>query len=66
MLQEASELSSLKSQLDAHGVQLYAVVQETLGVKQFQPYFKGEILLDEKVLVVPISFSPEKLNINAI
>ncbi|XP_015685806.1 peroxiredoxin-like 2A, partial [Protobothrops mucrosquamatus] len=47
---EASELSSLKPQLDQVGVPLYAVVKESLGteVADFQPYFKGEIFLDEK------------------
>uniref|UniRef100_A0A7M4FXK9 Peroxiredoxin-like 2A n=1 Tax=Crocodylus porosus TaxID=8502 RepID=A0A7M4FXK9_CROPO len=47
---EASELSSLKPQLDQLGVPLYAVVKEKIGseVEDFQHYFKGEIFLDEK------------------
>lgn len=52
--QEAAELSSLKPQLDKLGVPLYAVVKEDVGteVQNFRPYFKGEIFLDEKVVVV--------------
>lgn len=48
--EEAAELSSLRPQLDQLGVPLYAVVKENLGaeVENFQPYFKGEIFLDEK------------------
>ncbi|KAG8435011.1 hypothetical protein GDO86_013102 [Hymenochirus boettgeri] len=48
--EEASGLSSLKLQLDQLGVPLYAVVKEKVGteVEDFQPYFKGEIYLDEK------------------
>ncbi|KAJ7324369.1 hypothetical protein JRQ81_017389 [Phrynocephalus forsythii] len=50
IMAEAAELSSLKSQLDQLGVPLYAVVKENIGteVQDFQPYFKGEIFLDEK------------------
>ena len=50
-LQEAAELSSLKPQLDELGVPLYAVVKEDVGteVQNFQPFFKGEVFLDEKV-----------------
>ncbi|XP_003466137.1 peroxiredoxin-like 2A [Cavia porcellus] len=46
--EEAADLSSLKPQLDALGVPLYAVVKEQVGteVEDFQPYFKGEIFLD--------------------
>ncbi|KPP66370.1 hypothetical protein Z043_115137 [Scleropages formosus] len=49
-LQEASELSSLKPQLEEHGVPLYAVVKENIGteVQDFRPYFAGDIFLDEK------------------
>uniref|UniRef100_G3NGZ8 Peroxiredoxin-like 2A n=1 Tax=Gasterosteus aculeatus TaxID=69293 RepID=G3NGZ8_GASAC len=48
--QEAAALSSLKPQLDELGVPLYAVVKEDVGteVQNFQPYFKGEVFLDEK------------------
>jgi len=45
--EEAAELSSLKPELDAHGVTLYAVVHETRGVDEFQKYFKGDIYLDK-------------------
>lgn len=52
--QEAMDLSSLKPKLDDLGVPLYAVVKEKVGteVKDFQPYFKGDIFLDEKVHVL--------------
>nr|XP_058155361.1 peroxiredoxin-like 2A isoform X2 [Dasypus novemcinctus] len=48
--EEAAGLSSLKPQLDALGIPLYAVVKEQVGheVQDFQPYFKGEVFLDEK------------------
>ncbi|KAI9541162.1 Peroxiredoxin-like 2A [Dissostichus eleginoides] len=48
--EEAAELSSLKPQLDELGVPLYAVVKEDVGteVQNFQPFFKGEVFLDEK------------------
>nr|XP_006064824.1 redox-regulatory protein FAM213A isoform X2 [Bubalus bubalis] len=47
--EEATDLSSLKPKLDELGVPLYAVVKEHIKneVKDFQPYFKGEIFLDE-------------------
>nr|KAF6304235.1 peroxiredoxin like 2A [Myotis myotis] len=43
--EEAADLSSLKPKLDELGVPLYAVVKEQVRteVKDFQPYFKGEI-----------------------
>lgn len=46
--EEALGLSSLKPQLDTHGVPLYAVVHEALGVAEFQPFFKGDIFLDKE------------------
>ncbi|XP_022446718.1 peroxiredoxin-like 2A isoform X2 [Delphinapterus leucas] len=48
--EEAADLSSLKPKLDELGIPLYAVVKEHVKteVKDFQPYFKGEIFLDEK------------------
>uniref|UniRef100_A0A2I3GFA8 Peroxiredoxin-like 2A n=1 Tax=Nomascus leucogenys TaxID=61853 RepID=A0A2I3GFA8_NOMLE len=48
--EEAADLSSLKSMLDQLGIPLYAVVKEHIKteVKDFQPYFKGEIFLDAK------------------
>jgi hypothetical protein len=51
LLQEAADLSSLKPKLDELGIPLYAVVKEHVRteVKDFQPYFKGEVFLDEKV-----------------
>ncbi|VTJ80317.1 Hypothetical predicted protein [Marmota monax] len=44
------DLSSLKPELDDLGVPLYAEVKEKAGteVKDFQPYFKGDISPDEK------------------
>uniref|UniRef100_A0A673V3W7 Peroxiredoxin-like 2A n=1 Tax=Suricata suricatta TaxID=37032 RepID=A0A673V3W7_SURSU len=58
--EEAADLSSLKPKLDELGVPLYAVVKEQIGteVKDFQPYFKGEIFLDEKVHVRWMALSP--------
>ncbi|CAI9569493.1 unnamed protein product [Staurois parvus] len=48
--EEAAGLSSLKSELDQLEIPLYAVVKEKIGneVEDFQPYFKGEIFLDDK------------------
>lgn len=48
--EEAADLSSLKPKLDELGVPLYAVVKENIKseVKDFQPYFKGDVFLDEK------------------
>ena len=48
-LQEAAELSSLRPQLDANNVSLYAVVHEDFGVKEFKNYFKGDVFLDLEV-----------------
>uniref|UniRef100_A0A8C1SJ01 Peroxiredoxin-like 2A n=1 Tax=Cyprinus carpio TaxID=7962 RepID=A0A8C1SJ01_CYPCA len=50
IMAEASELSSLKPQLDELGVPLYAVVKENEGTEilDFRPHFAGEIFLDEK------------------
>ena len=44
--EEAIGLSSLLPELEAHRVQLHAVVHETLGVDEFRPFFKGNIYLD--------------------
>lgn len=48
--EEAAGLSLLKSELDQLEIPLYAVVKEKIGteVEEFQPYFKGEIFLDDK------------------
>uniref|UniRef100_A0A8C5HW58 Peroxiredoxin-like 2A n=1 Tax=Gouania willdenowi TaxID=441366 RepID=A0A8C5HW58_GOUWI len=48
--EEASELSSLKPQLEALGVPLVAVVKENIGteIQDFRPHFAGDIFLDEK------------------
>lgn len=48
--EEASSLSELKPKLEEMGVPLYAVVKEQVKteVKDFQPYFRGEIFLDEQ------------------
>ncbi|EPY84597.1 redox-regulatory protein [Camelus ferus] len=48
--EEAADLSSLKPRLDELGVPLYAVVKEQVRteVRDFQPYFKGEIFLDKQ------------------
>uniref|UniRef100_A0A8W4FK04 Peroxiredoxin-like 2A n=1 Tax=Sus scrofa TaxID=9823 RepID=A0A8W4FK04_PIG len=52
--EEAADLSSLKPRLDELGVPLYAVVKEQVKneVKDFQPYFKGEIFLDEEGILL--------------
>jgi len=44
--EEAVGLSSLQPQLEQLNVRLYGVVHEDFGVKEFQPFFKGEIFLD--------------------
>lgn len=46
--EEAAGISSLKPQLDEMGIPLYAVIKENINheVKEFRPYFKGEIFLD--------------------
>lgn len=41
-------MSSLRPQLDARSVPLYAVVHEDLGVAEFRNYFQGEIFLDKE------------------
>ncbi|XP_054975492.1 peroxiredoxin-like 2A isoform X2 [Sorex araneus] len=48
--EEAAGLSALKPKLEELGVPLYAVVKEQVKteVKDFQPYFSGEIFLDEQ------------------
>ncbi|KAG1930454.1 peroxiredoxin-like 2A isoform b [Pimephales promelas] len=50
IMAEASELSSLKAQLDVSGVCLFAVVKENIGseIRHFRPYFTGEIFLDQQ------------------
>ncbi|KAI2658209.1 Peroxiredoxin-like 2A [Labeo rohita] len=50
IMAEASDLSSLKSQLDERGVALVAVVKENIGseIHDFRPYFNGEIFLDQQ------------------
>ncbi|OWF37831.1 hypothetical protein KP79_PYT06030 [Mizuhopecten yessoensis] len=45
---EALGLSSLLDDLNAHGVKLYGVVHQTLGVEEFKPFFKGQIFLDNE------------------
>ena len=47
--QEATQLSSLKADLDACGVGLYAVVHETFDVPGYQPFFAGEVYYDSEV-----------------
>ncbi|CAG2239232.1 Peroxiredoxin-like 2A [Mytilus edulis] len=46
LMAEAIGLSSLLPELEAHRVQLHAVVHETLGVDEFKPFFKGDVYLD--------------------
>lgn len=49
--QEASELSSLKPQLEEFGIPLVAVVKENIGteIEDFRPHFAGDIYIDEEV-----------------
>lgn len=49
--QEASELSSLKPQLEELGVPLVAVVKENIGteIEDFRPHFAGDIYIDGEV-----------------
>ena len=49
LLQEAKDLSSIKPQLAARGINLYGVVLESLGHKEFQKYFDGTLFLDKAV-----------------
>ena len=51
--QESKELSSLKAELTARGINLYAIVLESFGHKEFQKYFDGTIYLDKKVIQFP-------------
>lgn len=48
--EEASELSSLKPELEKLGVHLVAVVKEDVGaeIEDFRPHFAGDIYIDEK------------------
>jgi hypothetical protein len=46
--EEAKGLSSLKPQLDAAGISLYAVVHELLGVEEFKPFFDGTVFFDSE------------------
>uniref|UniRef100_A0A3Q2YKW4 Peroxiredoxin-like 2A n=1 Tax=Hippocampus comes TaxID=109280 RepID=A0A3Q2YKW4_HIPCM len=48
--EEASELSSLKTQLEELGVPLVAVVKEHVGteIQDFRPHFAGDIYIDQK------------------
>lgn len=46
--EEASQLSSLLSKLNQHGVPLVGVVHQKRGADQFKSYLKGELFLDSK------------------
>eukprot|EP00064_Thunnus_orientalis_P009891 superscaffoldBa00001283_g9917 len=50
VMAEASELSSLKPQLEELGVPLVAVVKENIGteIEDFRPHFAGDIYIDEE------------------
>lgn len=52
ILQEASELSSLKVQLDKLGIPLYAVVKESIKteIQDFKAFFAGDIFVDITVI----------------
>lgn len=53
--QEASELSSLKPQLEEFGIPLVAVVKENIGteIEDFRPHFAGDIYIDQEVSETP-------------
>lgn len=46
--EEALGLTSILDDISAHGVKLYGVVHQTLGVEEFQTFFKGEVFLDRE------------------
>ncbi|CAI4229683.1 unnamed protein product [Auanema sp. JU1783] len=45
---EAARLSDLLPEMKNAGIELVGVVHETKGVKDFQPYFKGNIYFDSE------------------
>ena len=47
--QEATDISSLRPQLDKLHIPLYGVLHEEKGAEQFKQYLKGDLLFDEKV-----------------
>ncbi|KAF4106238.1 hypothetical protein G5714_012228 [Onychostoma macrolepis] len=51
IMAEASDLSSLKPQLEERGVALVAVVKENMAseIQDFRAYFNGEIFLDQQM-----------------
>ncbi|XP_071503500.1 peroxiredoxin-like 2A [Diadema antillarum] len=49
VLAEARTVSSLKPELDARGIKLYAVLRESLGYRDFLPFFDGEVFLDTEM-----------------
>lgn len=46
---EARTVSSLKPELDARGIKLYAVLRESPGYRDFLPFFDGEVFLDTEM-----------------
>lgn len=62
--EEASELSSLKAQLEELGVPLVAVVKENVGteIQDFRPHFTGDIYIDEK----KVFYGPLKRKMGAL
>ena len=47
--QEATDISSLRPQLDKLHIPLYGILHEEKGAEQFKQYLKGDLLFDEKV-----------------
>uniref|UniRef100_A0A7M7NEU3 Peroxiredoxin-like 2A n=1 Tax=Strongylocentrotus purpuratus TaxID=7668 RepID=A0A7M7NEU3_STRPU len=60
--EEAKELSSLKPELDALGIPLYAVLLEPGGYKEFLPFFSGEVFLDTETRF----YGEEKRNMSLV
>lgn len=57
ILQEASELSSLKVQLDKLDIPLYAVVKESIKteIQDFKAFFSGDVFVDVPVILKSFS-----------
>lgn len=46
--EEATDISSLRPQLDKLHIPLYGILHEEKGAEQFKQYLKGDLLFDEK------------------
>ena len=52
IIKEATQLSALAPELEALGVPIYGILHEEKGAEGFKPYLKGELLFDEKVMLL--------------